>query len=263
MRIACIPVVLAALVSCSSEPRGSLEKPTDSVEPWRERADRNPDRFAPKLYVAYDAVTRRDWTEFDRLSRTLEEQAEDEAKLAGPLGTLFLAAGQAGPATRSAGWLEKSRRALERGCKEPDSDAALAFNLGAACFLLKDYPAASNALQQSLERKPEQPAAVLLLVRSLLEQGEPAGALRWLEKAHAVLSPGERLEFSGLCHYMMGQHALAIQAYQAALEGNSGTPRLWHNLGLCYEENRQVEKARECFAQADALRRQGPDGKRR
>jgi len=258
MRIAVVPAIVAALVSCASDRSGPLEKPTDSVIPWKEQAERNPGRFAPRLYVAYDAVSRRDWAEFDRLSRSLEEQAEVESKLSGPLGTLFLAAGQAGPAARSAGWLEKARRALEKGCNDPDCGADLPFNLGAVCFLLRDYPAASTALQQSLERKPDHADAVTLLVRSLLEQGEPAGALRWLEKAHSTIAAGERLELTGLCHYMMGQHAQAIQAYEASLEVVSGSVRLWHNLGLCYEESRQTEKARECFAKADALRRSAP-----
>ena len=93
-----------------------------------------------------------------------------------------------------------------------------------------------------------------LLVRTLLEQGEPANALSWIEKAHGLLVAADRNELLALCHYMMGQHVQAIRAYEAALAAGSKSPRLWHNLGLCYEENSQPDKARECFAKAESLR---------
>ena len=259
MRLTVAAAFVAALASCTSGGVGPAERSTDSPEPWKEMANRHPGRFAPRLYLAYDAAARQNWGEFDRLSRLLEEQAEDEANLAGPLGTLFLAAGRSAPSGHSTPYLEKARHSLERASREPGSDAELPFSLGATCFLLRDFAAASASLQQSLEREPGNPAAVALLVRSLLEQGEPASALGWIEKAHGSIAPAERHELVALCHYMMGQHAQAIRSYEAALDADSANPRLWHNLGLCYEESRQADKARECFARAESLRHPAPD----
>jgi tetratricopeptide (TPR) repeat protein len=249
----------ATLASCAAPSGGLSEPSTESVEGWREMASRHPGRFAPRLYLAYDALFRQDWLEFDRLLRGLEDLAEVDGVLAGPCGTLCLVAGQKAPVSRSTHYLEMARRALEKANKQTEPNAEIDFNLGAACFLLRDFQAASGSLQQALEREPGNPSAVTLLVRSLLEQGEPASALGWIERAHGSITPSDRNELVALCHYMMGQHAQAIQAYQSALDADSTSPRLWHNLGLCYEESRQAEKARECFARAEALRQSAPE----
>ncbi|HXX94672.1 MAG TPA: tetratricopeptide repeat protein [Planctomycetota bacterium] len=249
----------AALLSCASSARGPSEPSTESVEMWREMANRHPGLFAPRLYLAYDALSRQDWPEFDRLLRDLEGLADADGALAGPCGTLCLVAGQKAPASRSTHYLETARRALEKANKQTEPNAEIAFNLGAACFLLRDFQAASGSLQQALEREPGNPNAVTLLVRSLLEQGEPASALGWIERAHGSMARSDRNELVALCRYMMGQHDQAIQAYQAAIDADSTSPRLWHNLGLCYEESRQIEKARACFAKAEALRQTVPD----
>ena len=51
------------------------------------------------------------------------------------------------------------------------------------------------------------------------------------------------------------RNAESIRDYLEALRIQPDSARLWHNLALCYEENRETERARECMAKADALRK--------
>ncbi len=247
---------LAFLAAASCAGGGGRVPETD--QEWRALSDRCPDRFAPALYAGYDAVARRDWAEFERRARAVEERAGEEKELAAPLGTLFLAAGQAAPPDRAVAYLQSARGHLERALQHEPGRAQSQFNLGMACLLLRDPSSASPRLQEYAEAHPEDLAAARVLIHCLIEQGDPAGGLRWVERAFAGQESFERHELASLCHYMMGQHERAIRTYEAALRIDPSVPRLWHNLGLCYEESRQAERARECFERARALRSRAP-----
>lgn len=253
MRRRLVPPVLAVLAACAGTKDGP-RAPTDDVNVWKQRADQNPDRFAPQLYVAYDAIARSDWEGFDRVARPFPERAQDEAPLRGPVGTLFLAAARSAPPRWRTAWLETSRSLLTKASKDHPDHAETLFNLGAACFLSGEHATAAAALQQGLERAPGDPAGLRLLIRCLIQQGEPASALGWVEQGHASLTPLERAEFSGLCRFMMGRNEESIRDYREAIRLQPGSARLWHNLALCYEENRELERARECKERAAALR---------
>jgi tetratricopeptide (TPR) repeat protein len=249
-----IPPVLALLAACASG-RNGPQAPTDDVEVWKQRAEKDPDGFGPQLYVAYDAIGRKSWEEVDRLAAPLAAQAKDEPALRAPLGALYLAAARSSPARWRTSWLESARGLLGRASQDRPESAEIHFNLGAASFLAKDFAAAVKATQAGLERAPGDPAGLRLLILSLIQQGEPASALGWVEQGHAALTPLERAEYAGLCRFMMGRNEESIRDYREAIRLRPDSARLWHNLALCYEENRELQQARECMAKADALRK--------
>ena len=247
-----IAPLLAALCACAA--RTLPESPTNDVEVWKQRAGQDPDRFAPQLYVAYDAIGRKDWEGFDRVARPFPERAREEAGFRAPVGALYLAAARSAPPHWRTSWLDTARGLLTKAAEDKPQSSEIHFNLGAACFLSRDFATAATALQQGLERAPGDPAALRLLILALIQQGEPAAALGWVEQGHASLTPLERAEFAGLCRFMMGRNEESIRDYREAIRLQPASPRLWHNLALCYEENREVERAKECMARAAALR---------
>jgi len=243
------------LAGCAQRTVGTIERMPQTGQEWRTVSDQSPNAFAPRLYVAYDSINRKDWEEFDRLSLELEKRIEGREDLTAPLGALLLAGAQSAPKPQNASYLEKSRDLLERAAKQERVESATLFNLGLVRALMGDYVLATQPLQSYVEQKPSDTAAIKLYVRCLIEKGEPSAALTWIEKAPELAGTPELMEIKAHCYYMMGQHERAIRSYQAALQSQPENARLWHNLALCYEENRQRDLARECFAKAEALRK--------
>lgn len=247
---------LALLASCGTARNPAMiERPPQTADEWRELANREPGAFAPKLMMAYESIQRKNWTEFDKLSLELETRVEDPSAVDGPLGTLYLSASNAAPVERTAIYLEKARRLLERSAKQEPVDSSTLFNLGMTAYLMKDYATASRVLLQYMERNPGDSKGVKLLVCALAESGDPVTGLKWIERAYGASQSVERHELTGLCYYMMGQATLAADAFNAAIKADPNNPRLWHNLGLVYTERGNSQMAKMCFDRADALRR--------
>jgi Flp pilus assembly protein TadD len=252
-------MLLGLLSACGgTAKRATIERPPKNGEEWREVADKMPDTFGPRLYVAYDALGHGNWMEFDRVTDDLEKLSGMTADMEGALGTVYLVAGQSAPPARTTQYLDAARRHLQNAVKGQVADPGIYFNYGQVCFLSHDYAAAAGPLQQYFDRKPSDVAAVRLLVQCLIEQGEPAAALKILDKAEIPAKSTDRYELTALCHYMMGQFKRAVQEYEEAIKLSPENARLWHNLGLCYEEIRQTEEANSCFAKAEELRKRTP-----
>jgi Flp pilus assembly protein TadD len=247
-------IVLLASCGTARNP-AMIERPPQTAEEWRELANREPSAAAPKIAVAYDSIQKKDWNEFDKLALELEGRTGEPSALDGPLGTLYLSASNYAPSERTMIYLEKARRLLDRSAKQESVDPSTLFNLGMASYLMKDYATASKVLLQYMERNPGDSKAVKLLVCALAESGDPVSGLKWIERAYGAAQSVERLELTGLCYYMMGQAALASDAFNAAIKLEPNNARLWHNLGLVYSERGNSQMAKMCFDKADTLRR--------
>src|SRR5687768_14671303 len=125
-----VPPLLTVFAACAS-PRNGPQAPTDDVNVWKLRAEKDPDGFGPRLYVGYDAIGRKQWEEVDRIVAPLAARAAEDAGLRAPLGALYLAAARSAPARWRTSWLESARGLLAKASEERPENAEIHFNLGA------------------------------------------------------------------------------------------------------------------------------------
>ena len=100
---------------------------------------------------------------------------------------------------------------------------------------------------------PAPPAALtLLLARLLATQGLDAEALSWLDRKGLHSGEAEGLRAGLLAQ--RGQYALALPAYESAVQQQPGNPMWWFGLAVALESEGQGARARQAFAQARQLR---------
>jgi tetratricopeptide (TPR) repeat protein len=112
-----------------------------------------------------------------------------------------------------------------RKATESDPNLVEAFlDLGEVCLELRDYPAATTALNRALELSPDLDAAHLQLGYALLAQGYAEMAIPHLERVHAS-------EALGIARIETGRYLEAIADLSAARAKRPDDPDLLYYLG--------------------------------
>jgi tetratricopeptide (TPR) repeat protein len=116
--------------------------------------------------------------------------------------------------------LKEAERVLQEAAQLLPGDAAVAINLGGVYILQRRYDKAVALLQEAGVRHPD-------------------NAMLWVNLAAAYLGT---LEFAG-----PQQQARAIAAFERALEIDAGAPHVHYNLALIYNDQGNLERARQHF----------------
>lgn len=149
----------------------------------------------------------------------------------------------------------QNQAALQRALQAVAQDPAHAAARQLAAVLQHEAGASDSALALLREGAalPAAPAALtLLLARLLATQGLDAEALSWLD--HQGLHSGEAEGLRAGLLAQRGQYALALPAYESAVQQQPGNPMWWFGLAVALESEGQGARARQAFAQARQLR---------
>ena len=145
---------------------------------------------------------------------------------------------------------------LRRYAELRPADAAGHHLLGVALNSLNRFAEARAAFERSLSLGPS-PESEYMLGLISNNEGDAAGAVRWLERAlkaepnHA----GARAEL-GIAYAKQNDHERARAELERAFELNPKDLRAVHQLGLVYAKLNERERAQKMFALADELRKE-------
>jgi len=110
---------------------------------------------------------------------------------------------------------------------------------------------ARTLLGDGLAQGPQDPTLVLLMARLLVESGEHASALQWLD---TLAAPGaEALGLRAGILVQQGRVAQALPAYEAAVRLAPEHAPWWLGLGLALDAQGRAAEARLAFQRARAL----------
>jgi MSHA biogenesis protein MshN len=110
---------------------------------------------------------------------------------------------------------------------------------------------ARTLLAEGLAHGPQDPALVLLMARLLVDSGEHAGALQWLDTLAAPGAEAQGLRAGILVQ--QGRVAQALPAYEAAVRLAPEHAPWWLGLGLALDAQGRAAEARLAFQRARAL----------
>lgn len=145
---------------------------------------------------------------------------------------------------------------LRRYVELRPKDAAGHYLLGVALNSLNRFAESRAAFEQSLALGPN-PEAEYMLGLISNNEGDAAGAIRWLDRAlraepnHA----GAQSEL-GIAYFRQNNYEGARAALERAVEINPKDLRAVHQLGLIYAKLGDRERAGRMFALADELRKE-------
>ena len=136
------------------------------------------------------------------------------------------------------------------------ADAAGHYLLGVALNSLNRFAEARAAFERSLALGPNAEAEYMLGLISNNE-GDSAGAVRWLERAlKADPAHAAALGELGVAHARQNNYEAARASLERAVELNPKDLRAAHQLGLVYAKLGERERAGRMFALADELRKE-------
>lgn len=123
------------------------------------------------------------------------------------------------------------------------------------------YPQALVLLENGLTQNPGQPLFSLFLARLRVEEGAFARALEVLDASRGGAEYAEIQALRGTVLHRLGRHALAADAYRAALHLAPRDGGSWIGLALSLEALQKLPEAAEAFRRAAASGTLSPDMK--
>lgn len=134
----------------------------------------------------------------------------------------------------------------------PD-DAAAAINYARALRGLTQYAQAAAVLEATATKHPTDLPLLAAYGKALSDAGRPREAMAVLERAHTPDRPDwSVLSAQGAVSDQLGDHAGAVDYYDAALKLRPGEPTVLSNLGLSYALARDLPRAEEVMRLAAA-----------
>ncbi len=191
------------------------------------------------------------------------------ALIAGPVAALALAASLGGCVTdrdatgavatavpalpdTPAGLRDYEAKWARRHEADP-GDVTAAINYAQALRGLGRYAQATAVLEATAARHPDDRAVLAAYGKALANAGRPREAMAVLGRAHTPDRPDwSVLSAQGAVADQLGDHAGAVDYYDAALKISPGEPSVLSNLGLSYALNRQLPQAEETMRLAAA-----------
>lgn len=142
---------------------------------------------------------------------------------------------------------------LRSALKEDANYVSARQTLVAVLIRQKRFDEAENILQESLNANPAQPATAITLARIQIEKGNNQAAHDTLQQSASsgVNEPNYRAFHAGILQ-RLGDHALAISEYQAALKLAPDANVWWMGLGISLEAEGRNAEAYNAFTKAKA-----------
>ena len=135
---------------------------------------------------------------------------------------------------------------------DPD-DLPVAIAYARALRALTQYAQAAAVLEATAAKHPEDLPLLGAYGKALADAGRPREAMAVLGRAHSPDRPDwSVLSAQGAVAEQLGDHAGALDYYQAALKIQPGEPGVLSNLGLSYALARQLPEAEAVMRQAAA-----------
>jgi len=134
-------------------------------------------------------------------------------------------------------------------------DTTASINYARALRGLAQYAQATAILEAAAIKHPYDRPVLAAYGKALADAGRPREALEVLGRAHTPDKPDwSVLSAQGSVSDQLGDHAAAVNYYQAALKIRPGEPSVMSNLGLSYALARQLPQAESALriAAADA-----------
>ena len=135
---------------------------------------------------------------------------------------------------------------------EPDNVAA-SINYARALRALTQYAQATAVLETAVSKRPTDLALLGAYGKALADAGRPREAMDVLSRAHTPDRPDwSVLSSQGAVADQLGDHAGAVNYYEAALKLRPGEPTVLSNLGLSYALAKDLARAEEIMRLAAA-----------
>ena len=132
-------------------------------------------------------------------------------------------------------------------------DAEATINYARALRGLTQYAQATAVLETAAAQDPNDKALLAAYGKALSDAGRPHEAMAVLERAHTPDRPDwSVLSAQGTVADQLGDHAGAVDYYDAALKIRPGEPSVLSNLGLSYALAKDLAKADEIMQLAAA-----------
>ena len=132
-------------------------------------------------------------------------------------------------------------------------DIEATINYARALRGLTQYAQATAVLEAAAAQNPTDMPLLAAYGKALSDAGRPREAMAVLERAHTPDRPDwSVLSAQGTVADQLGDHAGAVNYYDAALKLQPGEPTVLSNLGLCYALAKDLPKAEEMMRLAAA-----------